>query len=286
MQNEFDELEKMIGNDPNADSVEIEIEPEPVFEEEFVQTGEIDYQEPGEVAEINSGETIKKTMEDLYQTQISHMGSLEDYLSTLPRHEADRLRQNAIDRGIYGHTLLEQEFMMHHASQTQANLLVQLGEQEKQELFNTSVRFSRIITNGIEAKANKKIEEISKEFQKGGNSIRSLSKTLSSMGQNLVNAEKNREEVAIKHYADIEEKMMEKLDKKIDETNNIYRNDLMAHIKKDVGDVKKYIIEGAEVAFKDIVGKLVGWYLIKVYAIAFFGTLSALILCKLCGVIH
>ncbi|MCW5156312.1 hypothetical protein [Burkholderia cenocepacia] len=289
MLDEYDELEKMIGSESNSENVEMEIEPEPIFPEEFVQTGELNYQEPSTVA-INAEDDIKSTIEEMYKIQASHMGSFEDYLDTLTREEADQLRKYAIEKGIYNNTVLEQKLMLQHAKVPQAELLIRLEDQLEQRLFDTSVRFSNIIKNGIENNARAVIADISKEFQKGSSSIKNLSKTLNNIGQNFENGEKKREETALEHYAQIKEEMKTMLAGEMKQTNNEFRNELLAPVKKDVGEIKTYITDGAKQAFDAILGKIVPNFYLKMFLVVAsaccFGGIAAILICKISGLIQ
>lgn len=264
---DFDELEAMIGNDPNMDTVDIEYEtvPQHLYEEEYVQTGEINYQDPNEpfTHKNSSSEDILCTMKELSDRQLNNMDTLDNYFETLPREEAASLRKYAKERDIEGHTLLEQDFMILHASQAQAALITKLGENERKALVDSSYGATRIITSAMNSAVDKSVDKISEQFQKDIGEIKILSQSIDSVGEKMVNFEEARRKQAKESYDEIGLKFDETLRDRITETNNLFRNHLMEHVKNDVGNIKKLFDEAVAKALNEIIEKTVGNYLLK-----------------------
>lgn len=283
MDNEYDDLESMFGKDNFRDIVDIEIEPEPNFQEEFVQTGEINY--PGSEAEHiveyeeDDVKAILALAEKNYQEYVKNLPNfrdLEAFLRTLPPEMASDIRDYAKENHIYGNQPLEIGLINQYGVIIQVRSFNKMGREFDKNLGDIVLKHMYVFDSGIDRKI--------KEFKDAENrAVKALDRNT----KKIIDNEKARD----KEMTDLHESMKEVINADKDNMLLKLRNDLIEPMKKDIKGIKDDIYKEALKAFKEVEKNRTdnnsNWLLIKVAVSSFIGsTIGGFLLLKIVGLLH
>ncbi|WP_175888225.1 hypothetical protein [Burkholderia contaminans] len=286
MNNEYDDLEKQFTEDPYRDLVNIEIEPEPNFQEEEVQLGELNY--PGSQTEYiveyeeDDVKAIISLAEESYQEYVKNQPNfrdLEGFLKTLPPEMASDIRVYAKENNMYGNHPLEMSLIQQYGVIIQARSFNKAERNFDKRLRDIVVKNMYVFDSGIDRKI--------KEFNNSQNkAVKAIEKSANKI---IANNEAREQELA-----DIHESMKQVI---FDDKENMLlelRNDLLDPIKSDINgiakNINKTIEEAAYRAFKRVEKERKDtnftWLLSTIIAGGFISVVGGVMFCRFVGLLH